>query len=101
MALANQLAQLPRVLERSRAADVLVAAEHDERRKTVVHGLIGIRETELERMLGGEKRNDLCGAPTESPRLATRWRRLFSSCAPTALSVTMTRTSWRVSDRIA
>ena len=60
--LANQLAQLPRVLERSGPADMLVAAEHDERRKAVVHGLIRIGEAELQRMLGREKRDDLVAA---------------------------------------
>ena len=59
MAMANFPAQLPRVLEAARPADVLVAAEHDERWKAVVHRLIGVGETELERMLGGEKRHDL------------------------------------------
>ena len=62
MPLANQLAQLPRVLERPRPADMLVAAEHDERRKAVVHGLVRIGEAELQRVLGREKRDDLVAA---------------------------------------
>ena len=38
--------------------DVLVAAEHHQRRKTVVHDLIGVRQAELDRVLRGQERDD-------------------------------------------
>ena len=57
MAVADQAPQLPGVLHRSRAADVLVAAEDDQRRKIVLHDLVGVGEAELERVLGGEERH--------------------------------------------
>jgi hypothetical protein len=59
---ANHLPQLPGVLERSRPADVLVAAEDDQRRKAVVHRLVGVGLAELQRVLGREERNDLVAA---------------------------------------
>ena len=59
MPLANRLAQLPRVLDAARPAHVLVAAEHDERLEPVMHGLIAVAETELERMFGREERHDV------------------------------------------
>ena len=57
---ANLLAQLPRVLDAARAADVLVAAEHDERREAVMRGLVGVAEAEIQRVLARQKRHDLC-----------------------------------------
>src|SRR4029077_2078687 len=47
IALPQQLAQLPRVLDRSRCADALVAAEDDEGRKSVVVGALGVRHAVL------------------------------------------------------
>src|SRR4029077_1808824 len=41
------------------AADPLVTAEHHQRRKSVLPRLLGIRETELHRMLGRQERDDV------------------------------------------
>ena len=59
MPFANHLAQLPCVLDAARAADVLVTTEDDERREAVMNCLIGVAETEVDRMLGGQERDDV------------------------------------------
>jgi hypothetical protein len=59
MAPAQVLPQLPCMLDAARAADMLVAAEDDHRFKTVMRGLVGVSKAELQRVLGGEERNDM------------------------------------------
>mgnify|MGYP003694486291 CR=1 FL=1 len=93
LARANLRAQLPRVLHAPRAADPLVTAEHHQRRKSVLPRLLGIREAELYRDAWTSGTGSTCSRVTSRPRFVTRWRRLFSSCVPTALSVRKTRTS--------
>ena len=59
--MANLLPQLPRMLDAPRAPEVLVAAEHDQRLEAVMGRLVGVAETEVERMLAGEERHDVGG----------------------------------------
>ena len=87
IALAQHLPQLPRVLDRARHADALVAAEHDERRKTRSGARVR-RTTGSTRVDASTSGTARCArAGTSLPRLMTRCRRLSSSSAPTALSV--------------
>ena len=58
IALAQHLAQLPRVLDRPRRADRLVAAEHDERRKPALMRPVGVRQAVLDRVLRRQERDD-------------------------------------------
>src|SRR5438094_448543 len=53
---ADLRAQLPRVLDASRPADALVAAEDDERREAVLPRLLCIRQTEVQRMFRRQER---------------------------------------------
>src|SRR6185295_14692785 len=50
---ANLLAQLPRMLDAARPSNAPVPPEHDERRKSMLPCLFGIREAEFDRMLRG------------------------------------------------
>src|SRR5205807_1036176 len=59
LARANLLPQLPRVLDAARAADALVPAEDDERRKAMLPRLLCVREAELQRMFRRQERNDM------------------------------------------
>jgi len=54
----KHLTQLPGMLDRSRNAHRLVAAEHDDGGKSVLLRAIGVREAVVERMLGREERDD-------------------------------------------
>ena len=54
----NLAAQLPRVIDAPRPAERPIAAENDQRRKAVLPGLFGVAQTEIERMLRREKRDD-------------------------------------------
>src|SRR5688572_4767221 len=58
MAAANVLAQLPRMLDAAWPADVRVTAQHDDRRKAMMFGLVGIAQAELQRMFAGEEWDD-------------------------------------------
>jgi len=53
------LPQLPRVFHAPGATDMLVAAEHNDGREAMVRRLVGVPETELERVLCGEERHDM------------------------------------------
>ena len=57
MARANQLAQLPRMLDAPWMAYHLVTAKHHQRRKPTLPRLLGVGEAELQRMLAGQERN--------------------------------------------
>ena len=56
LAFADETTQVPRVLDASRLADRGVTTKHDERREPLLPCLLGVRETEVERMLAREKR---------------------------------------------
>ena len=56
--LADGLAKLPRVPDAARRADRLVAAEDDEPGEAVLAGSRRVGEAEVERVLGGEERDD-------------------------------------------
>ena len=56
--LADVLAQLPRMLDAARRADVLVAAKHHERLESMLTGAVGIAQAPLQRMLARQKRHD-------------------------------------------
>src|SRR5262249_7739774 len=59
VALAEHLAKLPRVLDRSRRrADRLVAAEDDQRGEAALVRALRVRQTVLERVLRRQERND-------------------------------------------
>jgi len=45
------------MLHRARSSDVLVAPEDDQRRKGVLHDLVGVRQAELNRVLGRQERH--------------------------------------------
>ena len=57
--LANRLAQLPRVRHAARRTDRPIAAEHDQRPEPFLPGALGVRQTELERVLRREERHDV------------------------------------------
>src|SRR5213075_2082352 len=59
LARANLLAQLPRVLDASCAADALVSSQNDERGETVLPRLLRVRQAEVERVLGRKERDDV------------------------------------------
>ena len=59
VARAQLLPQLPRVFDASRTTDMLVPAKYDDRREAVVRCLVGIPKAELQRVLGGEERDDV------------------------------------------
>src|SRR2546425_13366495 len=67
IALAQRLAELPRVLHTSRDSNPLVAAQHDQRLKAILVRPLGVRETVLERMLRCQDRNNVLARdiPTE------------------------------------
>src|SRR5919106_1710299 len=52
------VAELPRMLDAARPPERPVAAEDDERREPVLPRLFGIAQTEIERMLRREERDD-------------------------------------------
>ena len=56
--LPDVLAQLPRMLDAARRADVLVAAKHHERLESMLVGAIGIAQAPLQRMFRRQKRRD-------------------------------------------
>ena len=69
------------MLEAARAADVLVAAEHDEGREAVVDDVIGVLQAEVDRMLGRQERDDLMA------RDRIMRRRFLGSVSPVGTSV--------------
>ena len=66
IALAKHLPQLPRVLDRPRRADALVAAEHDQRRKPALVRAVRVRQAVLDRMLRRQERDDAIARDVEA-----------------------------------
>ena len=66
IALAQHLPQLPGVLDRSRRADALVAAEHDQRRKSILVRAIRVRQAVLDRVLRRQEGHDALARHVEA-----------------------------------
>ena len=66
VAFPQPLPQLPGMLHRSRRADALVSAEHDQGGKTALVRAVRIRQAVLHRVLGRQKRDDAVAGDVEA-----------------------------------